>query len=104
MEQLTTTRNALKWGVILGVISVIFSVITYVFDLWKLPGAGFYSIPIISIVIFLCLKEYKTETGFLAIGESIGMGSIMGAISGLMLPSLRGSSSELICPIRKTSS
>lgn len=84
MEQLTTTRNALKWGVILGVTSVILSIVTNVFDLWKLPVAGFFSIPIFFVVIFLSLKEYKSETGFLSIGESIGMGAIMGAISGLM--------------------
>lgn len=86
MEQKpTTARTALKWGVISGIASMIFSTIIYVTgqitNSW-LSSLGF----IITIVaMVLAMKDFRSQNeGFMKYGQGLGIGTLMSGIAGFI--------------------
>ena len=85
-NQTTTTRTALKWGVIIGIILVLNSTAIYVSgqignQLW---GNLIYLI--IGLGVFFSLKDFKKENqGFMTFSQGLGLGTMMSTIMGLIL-------------------
>ncbi len=88
--QTTTTQTALKWGAIIGVFSIIQSVIGFVFNLDPTQGAykwiaSVLGIAVAIIGIVMAMRSFKEDNeGFMSYGQGLGIGAMMGGISGLI--------------------
>lgn len=86
MEKPSTARIALKWGIISSIISVIFTIILYNFDLWKMFWiAATGGLAVILIILILASKEFKSlNDGFMTFGEGLGMSMLVIMVSSLI--------------------
>ena len=105
MEQPTTSaRVALKFGLITGVILMIHSVAIIVTEQYM---NSWLSTPIQLIVISICMvlamKEFKAgNDGYMSYGQGLGIGTLMGAVSGVLLSIYSYVYNEFIDPNLKT--
>lgn len=88
--QTTTTQTALKWGAIVGIYSIIQSVIGFVFKLDPTQGAyqwvaSILGIAVAIIGIVMAMRSFKADNdGFMSYGQGLGIGTMMGGIAGLI--------------------
>lgn len=81
----STARVALKWGLILGVAQIIFSIIIFVSDNFGNTALGSIAYVLIIIGIVLAMREYRTlNGGYMTYGEGLSTGTLTAAISGLL--------------------
>lgn len=84
-NQTTTTKVALKWGIIIGICSVVFSTLIMVLGMVGNQAIGFVAYIIIGIGVFMAMNAYKKENnGFMSYGQGLGIGALMAAVSGLL--------------------
>ncbi|MDI9880864.1 DUF4199 domain-containing protein [Flectobacillus longus] len=84
-NQTTTTKVALKWGIIIGIFSVVFSTLIMVLGLMGNQAVGFVAYIVIGIGVFMAMNAYKKENnGFMSYGQGLGIGVLMAAVSGLL--------------------
>lgn len=84
-NQTTTTRTALKWGVIFGIINVLYNTILYVSGQFSNKTLGYVVYLIIGLGVFLTLKDFKKENqGFISFGQGLGLGTMMSTVMGLI--------------------
>ncbi|MDI9858925.1 DUF4199 domain-containing protein [Flectobacillus roseus] len=84
-NQTTTTKVALKWGIIIGICSVVFSTLIMVLGMVANQAIGFVAYIIIGIGVFMAMSAYKKENnGFMSYGQGLGIGALMAAVSGLL--------------------
>lgn len=84
-NQTTTTRTALKWGVIIGIINILYSTAIMVSGQIGNQAMGYAVYLIIGVGIYLALNDFKKENlGFISYGQGLGLGSMMSAIVGLL--------------------
>ncbi len=85
-EKTTVARTALKNGAIFGVIGLVFAAILYVFELMFIPMLPYVAFIILGVGINLSLKEFKEDNeGFLSYGEAMSIGTLMSAVSGIII-------------------
>ncbi len=86
MEKPSSARVALKWGVITSVITIIYSVVSFMTGLFiKNTAASYVTYLFLLGGIILALKEYKTlNNNFLGFGEGLGVGTLMSAVTALI--------------------
>lgn len=86
MEKPSSARIALKWGVITSVISIIYSVVSFMTGLFiKNTAASYVTYLFLLGGIILALREYKTlNNNFLGFGEGLGVGTLMSAVTALI--------------------
>lgn len=83
----TTGKFALTFGIILGIISIVFNVILYMMDL---QFQGGFAILIINALIMLAIiivgmRQFKKENGgFMSFGEAIKIGLGIALIAGVL--------------------
>jgi hypothetical protein len=79
----------LKWGVILGVASFIFSVALSFLGLFGNQKVGWLGFVISIAVIILAYKSYKEENrGYMKFGRGVGMAAMIGLIGGVISTAL----------------
>jgi Protein of unknown function (DUF4199) len=84
-NQTTTTRTALKWGVIFGIINVLYSTAIMASGQIGNQSLGYAVYLIIGVGIYLALNDFKKENlGFITFGQGLGLGTMMSAILGLI--------------------
>lgn len=84
-NQTTTTRTALKWGVIIGIISILYSTATMVSGQIGNQSLGYVVYLIIGVGIYLALNDFRKENlGYISFGQGLGLGTMMSAIIGLL--------------------
>ncbi|MDZ7897304.1 MAG: DUF4199 domain-containing protein [Arcicella sp.] len=84
-NQTTTTRTALKWGVIIGIISMLYSTAYLVAGQIGNQALSYPIYVVIGVGIYLAMNEFKKENqGFMSYGQGLGLGTLMSAISGLI--------------------
>jgi hypothetical protein len=84
-NQTTTTRTALKWGVIIGIISILYSTAIMVSGQIGNQALSYPVYLIIAVGIYLAMNEFKKENqGFMSYSQGLGLGTMMSAISGLI--------------------
>lgn len=86
-EKISAGKFSINYGVILGLVMVVISVLTYVTGLaiqgaqW--PTAIYYLV--FPIVIFYAIHQYKKRNGnLLGLGDAIKVGVVIGVISALV--------------------
>jgi hypothetical protein len=84
-NQTTTTRTALKWGVIIGIINILYSTAIMVSGQIGNQAMGYAVYLIIGVGIYLALNDFKKENfGFMSYGQGLGLGTMMSAIVGII--------------------
>ena len=84
-NQTTTTRTALKWGVIFGIISALISTGTYVLGQVGNKNLTYVICLIIGLGVFFSVKDFKKENqGFITFSQGLGLGTMMSTIMGLI--------------------
>ncbi|MCU0325635.1 MAG: DUF4199 domain-containing protein [Spirosomaceae bacterium] len=85
MEKPSTARIALKWGVIVGIVVIIFSTITSMADLWKQSWASWIGYLFVLGGLIMALGEFKkANEGFMGFGEGLGLGTLMSTVVGVL--------------------
>ncbi len=86
-QQKSTNKTALHFGIILGIVSVLISVIIYALGMaydqdWKTGMIGFIAM---AIIIFLGIKKYKElNEGYITLGQAIKTGVGIALIGGII--------------------
>lgn len=86
MEKPSTARVALKWGIISAIISVVFAIVLYSFDLWKTWWVSIIiGLGIMVAILVLACKEFKAlNEGFMSFGEGLSISMLVIAVSSLI--------------------
>ena len=84
-NQTTTTRTALKWGVIIGIIFIVYNVIIWVSGQIGNQTLTYFAYPVLAAGIYFAMKEFRGENqGFMSYGQGLGLGTMKGAIIGVL--------------------
>ena len=85
-ENRSIWKETLKYGIILGLISIVFSVLTYMFDLTGKTWVIWPSLIITIVVLYLLLRSYRDtiNNGYITYGKSVGAGVIMNLYSAIL--------------------
>lgn len=81
----TVSSIAVRYGLIVGFITVILSLILFMTDQSTNSAMGWLSYVIMIGGIFLAHREYKRENeGYMSYGQGLGIGTLIGAITGVL--------------------
>jgi len=84
-NQTTTTRTALKWGVIIGIITILFSTAIMVSGQNGNQLLGLVVYVILAVGIYLAMNDFKKENhGFMSYSQGLGLGLLKCTIVGLI--------------------
>ena len=86
-QKVTAKKFVLNYGLILGIISVIFGVVMYVTNVYLDPSIIYTIIGFLILVtiISLAIKAFKTENGgFLSLSEALKVGIGVAVIGGII--------------------
>lgn len=84
-EQPTTARVALKWGLILGLVLMLISLVMYLTD-----QTANYWFSLLTLVVMIggliaAMREYRTlNQGYMTYSEGLGIGALQSAVAGLL--------------------
>lgn len=86
MEKPSSARIALKWGLIFAIISIVFTTVFYITDLWTNYWIMFLFGAAVTITMqYMAMSEYKKlNGGFMSYGEGLGLGTLTVATSSLV--------------------
>ena len=78
---------ALKWGVISGLVSILYTILLYVIDAKLLASGTWTSLSMVFIITFIVLsiKEFKsTQEGYISLSEALFTGFFTFVIGSLI--------------------
>ncbi len=82
-EQVTVMQVAVKWGLILGIISIVLFLAIYFGGLLGASWPSWIGAIFSAAIIFLAHKEFKDlGDGYMSYGKGLGIGTLTSAISG----------------------
>jgi len=82
--QASTSKIGLRYGLISGLILIIYSLILQVAGLASNQKLGWLSYIILAVIIYMAHNAFKQQgNGYLSIGQGLGIGMIISAISGV---------------------
>jgi hypothetical protein len=78
--------NALTWGVIIGLVSIVYSVILYMLNQSFNRVLGYAGLIIIIVGLAVAMKTYRENVldGILPFGKAFGFGVLIAVVSGLL--------------------
>ncbi len=78
--------NALNWGVIIGLVSIVYSVILYMLNLTFNQALGYASVIIIIVGLAIAMKNYRDKVldGVLPFGKAFGFGILIIIVAALL--------------------
>jgi hypothetical protein len=78
--------NALNWGVIIGLISIVYTVILYMLNKLFSQALGYAGIIIIIVGLAVAMKSYRDKVldGILPFGKAFGFGMLIVVVAGLL--------------------
>ena len=72
-------------GVIIGILSVIYSTLIMVMGLLGNPALGWVAYVVIAVGAFLAMKSFRKENNdFMTYGQGLGIGAMTSAVSGII--------------------
>jgi len=84
-EQQSSTRLALKWGVILGIALILITLILYLTDQTSNPWFSVLTLVAMIAALVLAMQEYRNvNSGFMTYGEGVGIGALLSGVAGLL--------------------
>lgn len=84
-EKTSTARVALKYGVLVAVVTIIYSTILYVSGLGQNRILSSLSYIFMIVAIVWAMKDFREKNkGFISYGEGLGLGSLTSAVLGVL--------------------
>ncbi|HUW92422.1 MAG TPA: DUF4199 domain-containing protein [Bacteroidales bacterium] len=85
-EKKSVWKETLQYGIILGLVSIVFSVLTYMLDVTGKPWVIVPSLIISIVVLYLLLRSYRDtyNHGFISYGKAVGAGVVMNIYAALL--------------------
>lgn len=85
-KKASIARNSLNYGVMLGIVIIIISLLLYVFNLNDQTFAQYLSLAIIIAGIIIGILNYrkKINGGFISYGQSLGSGVLIGLFASIV--------------------
>jgi len=89
MEKPSSARIALKWGLIAGVINIVYTVVLIAIDKYQDPSLNalnfVFGIAIAIGVLVYAMREFRTlNGGYMSFGQGLGVGALSSAVSGVV--------------------
>lgn len=85
-EKVSTARVALKYGVLVSVVIMVYTTIINVAGLSQNPVFSSLQFIFIIVAIVLAMKNFRAENnGYMAYGEGLGLGTLLSAVMGLLV-------------------
>lgn len=86
VEKISIKDVSVKWGLISGIIGILFSLILILGDLMLTPGVSYIGLIPFAIVLYMAFKEFKDQgDSFMTLGQSLKIGLMISLIGGLLL-------------------
>lgn len=84
-EEPSTARIALKYGVIVAVASIVYTVILLLTEKNQNQALSALSLVITLVGMIYAMREFKADnSGYMSYGQGLGIGTLIAAISGLL--------------------
>src|SRR5687768_1717758 len=84
-QNVTVSNTAIRYGLIVGMISVVYSFILAMFDETMNRGLGAVSYLILIVGMVMAFKYFKANNqGYMSYGQGLRIGTLMSLIVGLM--------------------
>lgn len=85
-EKRSVWKETLNYGLILGLISIVFSVLTYMLDVTGKPWIIVPSLIISIVVLFLLLRSYRDtyNHGYISYGKALGAGVVINIYAAIL--------------------
>lgn len=84
-EKITVKEVAIKWGLILGIISIVLFLAIYFGGMMGDSWPSWISALISAGIIFMAHKEFKDQgDGYMSYGKGLGLGTLVSLISGVI--------------------
>ncbi|ACT95670.1 DUF4199 domain-containing protein [Dyadobacter fermentans] len=84
-EKTSTARVALKYGLVVAVVTMVYSTILYVAGLGSNRMLASLTYVFMIVAIVLAMKDFREKNGgFISYGEGLGLGSLTSAVLGLL--------------------
>jgi putative exporter of polyketide antibiotics len=85
-EKRSVWKETLNYGIILGLVSVVFSVLAYMLDLTFKTWIMWPSLVISILVLFLLLRSYRDHynNGYITYGKSVGAGVVINVYAAII--------------------
>lgn len=84
-EKTSTARVALKYGLVVAVVTMVYSTILYVAGLGSNRMLASLTYVFMIVAIALAMKDFREKNGgFISYGEGLGLGSLTSAVLGLL--------------------
>ncbi|TAE27550.1 MAG: DUF4199 domain-containing protein [Cytophagales bacterium] len=84
-EQPSTFRVALKWGLILGLVLVAYTLALYLTNTVGDTLPSLLAYPIIVVVLVLAMRDFRAlNNGFMSYGEGLTVGVVTAAVSSVL--------------------
>jgi hypothetical protein len=81
----TVSSVAIKYGLLVGLISVVFSLILFLTQQNTNTALGWISYVILIVGIVLAYREFKrSNSGFMSYGQGLGIGTLIGTVTGVL--------------------
>ncbi len=88
MEQnkISPTNHAIKWGLILGIILIVYSLLLYFLDLTTNRALGWVSFLISIIIVVLGIKSFRDDinNGVISFSKAFGVGILICLFAGIV--------------------
>ncbi|MCR9254195.1 MAG: DUF4199 domain-containing protein [bacterium] len=85
VQGVSVKQVAVKWGLILGMVSVILTLIVQLLTLYENQWAGWIGLPFSIAVVFLAHNAFKNEgDGFMSYGQGLGIGVLLSLIASVI--------------------
>ena len=85
MEKPSTARIALKWGILVAVLIIIYTVALYISGLFKTPALSWIPFAFLLFGIVMSLREFKLiNNNFISFSEGLGLGVLMSAVCAII--------------------
>jgi len=86
VEKISIKDVSVKWGLISGIVGILFSLILILGDLMLTPGVSYIGLIPFAIVLYMAFKEFKDQgDSFMTLGQSLKIGLMISLIGGLLL-------------------
>ena len=84
-ERPSTAQLALKWGLISGVASILYTTVIYLTGQFTNSSLNWLSIIFPITFIVLAMRDYRTlNGGFMTYGEGVSLGTLTAVVAGLL--------------------
>lgn len=86
IEKISVKDVSVKWGLISGVIGILFYLILILGDLFLTPGVSYIGLIPFAVVLYMAYKEFKDQGDtYMSFGEALKIGFLISLIGGLLL-------------------